>query len=164
MLTMVWLLGIVLFIVFWFIFPTFRILVLAVAGIIVLFVVGFIVNSNHKESVQKSLIPISQVQLNDIRLTHDSYSYELKGEVKNSSAYKLLDIYIKVTAFDCPELSITPTCTTIGQDDNVGISLNIPPNQLRAINYAHVNFSDMPKIKGNFLWSYEITGTRGMEF
>lgn len=146
---------------FWFVFPPFRKFALVVGGLIVLVIVGFILYSNHQESVSKSLILISQVQLNNLRLGQEYSSYKLTGEVKNNSSHDLFDVYLKVTAYDCPESSITPSCITIGQDDNVNISVNVPPNQVRAIDYAYVSLYSMPKVKGTFLWSYEITGTRG---
>lgn len=158
---MIWLLGIGLFIVFWFVFPPFRKFALIVGGLIVLVIIGFILNSKHEESVSKSLIPISQVQLNNLHLVQEYSSYMLTGEVKNNSSYDLFDVYLKVAAYDCPESSITHSCTTIGQDNNVSISVNIPPNQVRAIDHAYVSLYSMPKVKGTFLWSYEIMETRG---
>jgi hypothetical protein len=158
---MIWLLGIGLFIVFWFIFPPFRKFSLVVGGLIVLVIVGLIVYSNYKESFSKSLIPTSQVQLIDLRLGKQYSSYQLSGEVKNISEHTLFDVYLKVKAYDCPGSEITSSCTIIGQDNNVNISVNVPPNQVRAIDSAYVSLYSMPKVRGTFLWSYEITGTRG---
>jgi|SRR5208283_3778327 len=158
---MIWVLLIGLFIVFWFIFPPFRKFALVVVGIIVIVIAGFILYFKHEESVAKSLIPISQIQLNDLHLIQEYSSNKLTGELRNNSNHDLFDVYLKVTAYDCPESSITPACTAIGQDDNVNISVNIPPNQVRAIDNANVYLSSMPKVKGTFLWSYKIIGTRG---
>lgn len=160
---MIWLLGIGLFIVFWFVFPPFRKFALVVGGLIVLVIVGFIVYSNHEESVSKSLIQPSQIQLINLRLGQQYSSYQLSGEVKNNSTHTLFDVYLKVTAYDCPTSEITPSCTTIGQDNNVNISVNVPSNQVRAIDYAYVSLYQMPQVKGTFLWAYEITGTRGRD-
>lgn len=160
---MIWLLGIALTIVFWFIFPPFRKFILVVGGLFVLLIVGLILNSNYQESASKSLIPTSQIQLTNLRLVNDNIGEkELYGEVRNNSDKELLDVYLKITAYDCPESSITPSCTTIGQDDSVSaVSGIIPPHQVRVISGAFVSFYNMPSVKGNFLWSYEITGTRG---
>ena len=160
---MFWLLGFALIVIFWFVFPPFRKFILIVGGLFVLLTLGFILYNNFQESASKSLIPRSQIQLKNLRLGTDNIGEkELYGEVQNNSDKELLDIYLKITAYDCPESSITPSCTTIGQDDSVSVVQGvIPPHQVRAISGAFVSFYNMPSVKGNFLWSYEITGTRG---
>jgi len=158
---MVWILGIALFLLFWFIFPPFRKFALVAGGAIVVGILLILFITNEQEQSAKTLIPINQVQLNNLRLGKQYSSQELTGEVKNNSGHQLFDVYLKVTAFDCPGSSITSSCTAIGEDDHVDISVNVPPNQVRAINYAYVYLSNMPQVRGTFLWSYEITGTRG---
>ena len=159
-------LGAGLIVVFWFVFPPFRKFFLVGVISVVLLITGFIIystnESNYREKVSKSLISISQVQLDNLTLNQQYGSYQLSGEVKNnSSEHNLSDVYLKVTAYDCPEASITSSCTTIGEDDSVDISVNVPPNQVRAIDKDYVYLDSMPKAKGTFLWSYTITGTRG---
>lgn len=160
---MIWLLGFTIIVIFWFVFPPFRKFILVIGGLFILIIGGFILYSSYQESASKSLIPASQVQLTNLRLGTDSIgSKELYGEVQNNSDKELLDVYLKLTAYDCPESSITPSCSTIGQDDYVSVvSGVIPPHQVRAISGAYVSFYNLPTVKGNFLWSYEITGTRG---
>ncbi len=116
---MFWLLGFALIVIFWFVFPPFRKFILIVGGLFVLLTLGFILYNNFQESASKSLIPRSQIQLKNLRLGTDNIGEkELYGEVQNNSDKELLDIYLKITAYDCPESSITPSCTTIGQDDD----------------------------------------------
>ncbi len=157
---MIWLLGIGLFIIFWLVFPPFRKFAIVVGSLIVLIIVGIVLNERYKESVSKSLIPTSQVQINNLRLNKEYSSYKLTGEVRNNSNHDLESVYMKIIAYDCPSFSITPSCSIIGQDDNVSIWINIPNNQVRAIDQS-IYFNNMPQVKGTFLWSYEITGTRG---
>lgn len=183
---MIWILGIGLFIVFWFVFPPFRKFVLWGGALIALMVVGVVFYYKHKEAVEKSLIPSNQVELTNLSLWKD----KLSGEVKNNSDHELLDVRLEVKAFDCPLPPLPPgftldkrppppsghnlmpvdndpfycstpppSCITIGQD-SVYIWNTVPPHQVRAID-SHVSFSNLPSVKGGFCWSYEITGTRG---
>jgi hypothetical protein len=159
---MVWLLAIALLVVFWFVFPPFRKFVLVVGGFLVLLMAGTLLYYNHEESVSRSLIPASNVELTEMRLHSDSSSsYELLGEVRNTSEHELTGVLLKVTAYDCPGPSITSSCTTIGEDNSVSIYVDVPTNQVRTIDMTYVFLPSMPAPKGTFLWSYKIIGTQG---
>lgn len=151
-------LGLILILVF---VPSSRMFFLVLLGLIILLMVGLFVSNNYEEGVKKSLIPLTDVQFNDLRLLHGGVGYELGGEVKNNSSHNLWDVYLKITAYDCPEKNITQDCVAVGEDDNIDIAINIPPNQVRAMSNAYVSLYNLPNIKGQFLWKYEITGTRG---
>jgi hypothetical protein len=95
---MVWLLGIGLFIIFWYVFPPFRKFVLVVATVLVLLFAGYALYLNHEEAVEKSLIPFSQVELTKLGLEHGRMS----GEVKNNSDHSLSSLDLEIKAYDCP--------------------------------------------------------------
>ncbi len=159
---MIWIFGIGLFIVFWFVFPPFRKFVLWVGVILVLLISAVFLYTKHEKTVEESLIPFSKVELTDLKLVNG----KLLGEEKNNSDHDLLDVHLEVKAWDCPSPQLPPgvinlgsLCTTIGQD-SVYLWNMVPPHQKRAID-SHVFFSNLPSIKGEFRWSYEIVGTRG---
>jgi hypothetical protein len=128
-------------------------------AIIVLVIVGLTFQNKHKESVQGPRIPISQVQLINLHLVQRHQSYELTGEVRNNSDRRLSNVYLKIQVYDCSYSFITSSCTVIGQDDRVNISVDIPPNQARAIDNAFVSLSHMPERQGSPLWSYDVIET-----
>ena len=159
---MLWILVIGILIFLGFKYPAFGIFSLVCIGIIILVFVIIISSSNHKQEIAKSLISIDQIQLTNLTLNKSSMSYQLSGQVKNNSNYELEDITLAVTAYDCPTNTITSDCITIGQDNNVSTYVNIPSNQVRALNdVTYVNLDNMPPVKGMFLWSYKIVGTIG---
>lgn len=159
---MAWILGVGLLVLFCLLFPAFRKFALIAVAVIILVIVGFVANDKHQQQVAKSLIPISQVQLSGLALKHDYSSYSISGEIRNNSNSLLTDITATVKAYDCPENIINSSCTVIGEDDYVNLLTGtVPPNQVRAIDNAYVSFYNMPTVKGNFLWAYEITGTQG---
>ncbi len=157
---MAWLIGIGIIAFLCYKFPTFRVIILVVGGIAVLGIAWLLYSDNHQQQVAKTLIPINQIQLTNVRLGQGNFR-ELSGEARNNSSYELTGINLVVKAFDCPTDSITADCVTIGQDNNVSIYIDVPPNQVRGISSAYVSLNDMPPIKGRFLWSYDITGTTG---
>src|SRR5947199_669729 len=143
---MLWLLAFVVVVIFWFLFPPFRYFALAIGVLLVGLVTVLILYVQHEDAVSRSLIPASQVELTDLRLGEQYGSYQITGEVKNNSEHYLSSVHLKVRAFDCPASSITPSCTTIGQDDNVSLGVGVPPHQVRAVDHAYVSFYGMPKI------------------
>lgn len=143
-------------------FPGFRIFTIVVGIIIVLGTAALIYGSDRNQQIAKSLIPTDQVQLTNLRLNKGFSLYQLSGEVTNNSSHELTDITLAVTAYDCPSDIINSDCLTVGQDNNVSTYIDVPPNQVRALNDAtYVNLDNMPPIKGTFLWSYKIIGTIG---
>ncbi len=158
---MLWLLGIAIFIVFWFVFPPFRKFALIVGGIIVLGILLLIFWSDQQQQAAKSLIPTNQIAISNLQLGQQYGSYALSGEVTNNSDHELTGITLDVKAYDCPGSSITSNCTTIGEDQSAYFFTNIPSGQERSISDSFVSFGDMPPVQGQFLWSYTITGTTG---
>jgi len=167
---MAWVIGIGILIFLCIKFPNFRVFAIGIAVLIVLVIAYFIFSSQHDQEVRKTLITKDQIELTNLNLKTGSISnyYYLTAGIKNNSTHELTGINLTVKAYDCPGTSITSNCEIIGQDDNVDISVDVPANQVRAINsdnYAvnggSVSLDSMPRVKGQFLWSYDITGITG---
>ena len=161
---MVWIIAIGILIFLGLKFPAFGKFAFIGGGIVVLIIALIITwsvsDSNQKQKVAKSLIPINQIELTNLRLSKGFSLYQLSGEVKNNSAYELQDITLAVKAYDCPGNTITGDCTIVGEDDNVSTYIEVPPNQVRSLNdVTYVNLDNMPSIRGNFLWSYGLVST-----
>lgn len=145
-------------------YPVFGKFSIVVVGAIVLLAIIIIwwtvSDSNNKQKIAKSLIPIDQIELSNLKLNKGFSLYELSGEVKNNSNYELIDITLAVKAYDCPGYTITDECIIVGEDDNVSTYIDVPSGQVRSLNnVTDVNLDNMPPIKGNFLWSYSLVGT-----
>jgi hypothetical protein len=156
---MIWFLGICLIGFLIFYFPAFRRFSLYAIGtvcVIALLVYGYY---RQKETAEKSLISSSQLTLSDVTLTTD-FGYSISGEVQNNSRYALSAMTIKVTAFDCPTLVIDRSCRTIGEDEDVQVWTEVPPAQVRRFS-GYVTLSNMPAIRGKFVWQFEVVGTKG---
>ena len=157
---MVWLIVICIFIFLLYKFPTFRVIIFILGGILALVIVISISSSNAKFAKSKSLIPANQIEVSNLSLNKGYSLYQLSGELKNNSAYELQDITFAVKAYDCPSSTITNDCTVVGEDDNVSTYIDVPPGQVRSLNdVTYVNLDNMPSIRGTFLWSYNIVGT-----
>ena len=99
------------------------------------------------------------------------YYYLSSPQVKNNSDHELTGMNMTVTAYDCPTSSITSNCETIGQDTNVDIYIDVPAHQVRAMNSNNgyvtnggsVSLYNMPRLKGQFLWSYDVTSITGRD-
>jgi len=157
---MIWIIVIGLLILLWYKIPQFKKIL---GGLLIIIVVGLLLiwaSDSHSESVAKSLIPFNQVQINGIRLINNYGSYHAYGEVKNLSKYELTGLTLMIKAYDCPSMNITADCEVIGQDGNVSPFINIPSGQTRSFD-AYVSLANMPEVRGNFVWSYDIIGTRG---
>jgi hypothetical protein len=161
---MVWIIAIGILIFLGLKFPQFGKFTLIGGGIIILIIALIITwsisDSNQKQKVAKSLIPVNQIELSNLRLNKGFSLYQLSGEVKNNSAYQLEDITLAVKAYDCPGNTITNECTIIGEDDDVSTYIEVPSNQVRSLNdVTYVNLDNMPPVRGNFLWSYDLVST-----
>jgi hypothetical protein len=107
-------------------------------------------------------VPLNQVELTDLRLSKGFSLYKLSGNVKNNSTHHLQSITLLVKAYDCPSNTITSDCQIIGEDDRVSTYVDVPPNQVRALNdVTFVKLDNMPQVKRTFIWSYDLTGTIG---
>ncbi len=161
---MVWIIAIGILLFLGLKFPKFGKFALVGGGIIILLIALIITwsvsDSNQKQQVAKSLIPINQIELSNLRLSKGFSLYQLSGEVKNNSSYELQDISLAVKAYDCPDTTITSNCTIVGEDDNVSTYIDVHPNQVRSLNnVTYVNLDNMPPVRGNFLWSYNLVST-----
>lgn len=158
---MLWLIGIALFLLFWFIFPPFRKFAV-IAGILIVAGIGIILLwSSQQEQASMSLIKPYQIEIDNLRLGQQYSSYSLSGQIKNNSDHELTDIVLDVKAFDCPTSSITSACNTIGEDKNAYFFVDVPAGQVRSMSDSFVSFGDMPPVQGQFLWSYSIVEIKG---
>lgn len=160
---MIWLLGIALIIVFWFVFPPFRVFILIVGGILVVGIIVILLWTGGEQQAAASLISPSQIVFNNVRLSQQNGFYNLTGAVQNNSSHELTGVTLDVKAYDCPTNTITSDCATIGEDTNVDILITVPAGQIREITNDDdfVSLYDMPPIRNIFLWNYSITGTTG---
>jgi hypothetical protein len=152
---MAWLIGLGIVAFLCYAFPTFRVIILVIGGIAVLGISWLLYDSNQQQQVAKTLIPSNQIELINLKLG----SYRITGEVKNNSQHTLTGVDLLVKAYDCPSSAITTECITIGED-KVSFFATVPPSQLRAVD-SSVYWSNLPSIKGVFLWSYDVTDTTG---
>ena len=155
---MAWVVGIFLFILLLFAFPAFRVFAVGALLILVIGGVAWWQSNEQSDRRAKTLIPKTDVEFEVIKLFYD-YSYKLSGTLKNNNGENILSgVNLIVQARDCPTNIVSPECTIIGEDD-VYIITNIPPHQARTFD-THVSFYNMPSVKGTFVWSYSVTGTR----
>ena len=172
---MIWIIAIGILLFLGLMYPHFgKVALMGVGAVILLIVIAIgwmYVSSSNEQKAAESLISPAQLELINLELFRPTSSggyppppgWNLTGEIKNNSNHTLTFAEVAITAFDCPEDTLTPQCETIGESDvYLGIS-DVPPHQRRSITNVTVYFNDMPAIKGNFLWSYEITETRGVK-
>jgi hypothetical protein len=153
---MVWIIGLGIFAFLFFRFPAFRALSLLGGGILVLFIIWAINSSNEHRRFEKSLIKANEVQIANLRLTNGHMS----GIVRNNSKYELSDVSLDVKAYDCQGLTITSDCEIIAEEKSFAFYLLVPPGQVRSLE-RDIYFTNMPPIKGHFLWNYTIVETEG---
>lgn len=149
-------------------FPEFRIFAIVLSVILVVIVISLFYYDNNRQQVSKTLIKISDIEIQDLVLHSSSggsglgnfvpqtVSYSLSGEVKNNSKYDLGSVTLELLAYDCVSDFIDQSCQTIG-DTKVPLFAGAPPNQIRSISSSYVSFDNMPSVKNNFLWKYEVS-------
>lgn len=172
---MTWIIAIGILLFLGLMYPHFgKVALMGVGAVILLIVVAFwwiYVSSSNEQKAAESLISPAQLELINLQLFRPSSGgygyvtssgYNLTGEIKNNSSHTLTSANVAISAYDCPSDTIDAQCETIGESD-VYLSITVPPHQRRSITNETAYFNDMPSIKGNFLWSYEITETRAIE-
>jgi hypothetical protein len=116
--------------------------------------------SSLMEQKAKKLITAEQLEQIDFKLGELSAYWDLTGQIKNNSTHTLTGLTIKARAYDCPTESTSPDCEIIGEDDDVYISVVVPPGQTRKVD-SIVSFYNMPSVKKHFVWAYEISEIKG---
>src|SRR5258707_14679873 len=95
-------LGLGIFGFLFFAFPAFRTVALVAGGLCVLAIAWVFLSDQNSTNAAKRLIPVTQLELNNLRLPKSYSFYELTGEVRNNSPHVLTGLTLVVTAFDCP--------------------------------------------------------------
>ncbi len=165
---MAWIIAIGILIFLGLKFPAFGKFAIGIGILIILAIAYFIFSSQHEQEVRKTLINKDQIELTGLTLRTGSisnYYYLSAPAIKNNSSHELTGMTMVVKAYDCPGSSITPECSVIGEDNNVDIYVDVPAGQTRAINNdggyvtngGSVSLNNMPRVNGQFLWSYDIS-------
>lgn len=106
----------------------------------------------------------SQVELRHLTLGRregGAGAYALGGEVANNSGRTLTGLTLDVRVYDCPRDVITSKCVVISENQDVSVSLDVPPHQVQPIAPTAVDLSGVPTVMGHFLWSCTLTGATG---
>ena len=110
-----------------------------------------------EDSVARTRIALSQVDVEDVALRPSIGSFQLTGRIRNRSwLYRLTRLEIVVRILDCA----TPTqCETIGQETAIVLT-DVPPQQVRALD-EYVQFSNLPPRRGRPTFDYRIVSLSG---
>ena len=116
--------------------------------------------SMHQIEVSKHLIPISDVQLEDLQLipSYSSEDYRLKARIHNNSkSYSVTGAEVQLTMKDCAINS----CEIVGQT-TASLWEMVPPSQTRGVD-VYVYFLAVPPARGKYQWDYRIACVRAIE-
>lgn len=114
--------------------------------------------NKKRDEEAKTLIPISQVQFEDLQLQGIQRDSRLIGRVKNNSTtYNLSGLELEISVQDCIEAH----CDTVGQATVSPFGLDIPPGQVRGLSES-VYFSNLPERRGTYQWNYHVIWVKGM--
>jgi len=136
--------------------PRFGLTIGGLIGAFVLIAIGIFwywdAEQKRETEQAKGRIPISQVELVDLRLA----SSRLTGRARNRSPrYTLSAVTLRIIVRDC----VKDQCEIVAQDDR-DLWLSVPPGQARDFDTV-VSFGRLATPHGSLGWSYEIIGTRG---
>ena len=120
--------------------------------------VGFIIWQDTQErELEFQRIPVVQAQLShmQVRPGLNSRSFVVTGRLQNvAQSFIILSATLQATIEDCHATE----CEIVGQE-NVEISLEIPPNQPRDFSIT-IPFPTIPKIIREARWRYDILRVR----
>jgi hypothetical protein len=130
---------------------------LVAAGVIVVGAVLIVYSTasfNNEREAARSLIPLTDVEIDDARLGgFDRFT----GRIRNSNrSHTLSSFDVKVTIRDCAP---SGQCEVVGQT-NTSVYANVPPGQARDFS-DYLFFNPPPRIRGRMEWSYVIDATSG---
>jgi len=138
-------------------FPRFR-RALGLTLMVLFGAIGFIIWQDAQErELEFERIPLSQAQLShmQVRPGLNSRSFVVTGRLQNvAQSFIILSATLQATIEDCHATE----CEIVGQE-NVEISLEIPPNQARDFSIT-IPFPTIPKIIGEARWRYDILRVR----
>ena len=123
--------------------------------------VGGLLYIHYRGEEQRTLtlIPKSELVLDNVTLSPYVGSYRIAGRITNRSAkFSVKQIDIAVTVQDCPRVA-EEQCVTIGKSNEI-LNFDIPPGEARDFAES-VRFSGSnSKLKGRLEWSYSILQIR----
>jgi hypothetical protein len=147
--------------------PGFRITVLLLVGVLVLWFFNWIAESNKRSreydqamAARSNYVAEPAIKANDLSIQKMSFKNEygeywtLKGTVANNSERPLSALRFTVTMTDCPP---TKECFIIGQEP-ASAELTVPADQVRAFSTG-LTFKNMPATT-NPRWKYELVSAR----
>ena len=142
-------------------FRRFRYLLLALIGLLVLAITGYISNRNAEEEASKHRVRTDQLVFTDLRMGPAGFgsSYRLTGRVRNNSPYRVFQVKAKFRALDCSDQS---HCDVVGEEEEWDICPLVPPGQVRDIDTS-IFFGSGTQVRGRFQWDYQITEIRARE-
>lgn len=153
---MVWLFATVVFLtVVWLLVVSETARKVALWGVIALVALGgwFYFDGQRKERLAVTSIRPEEVELSQLTLYY-SYSWHLKGTVKNRSASKALDsLTVNIKVSDCR----SKPCEIVA-DEDVPISERTPPGQTRFFD-VYTTLEDQALPDG-WTWSYQVKEVR----
>jgi hypothetical protein len=138
--------------------PSFRKVVLIIAGVITLTVIGYTAYDKQQTEASKRLVRFDQLDFTDMRLGLGDYASKLTGRVKNNSKYTVFEVRASIRALDCDQ---NEKCEVIGEEEQDIVPV-VPPGQVRDVDKS-IYFSGNTKPRGKFQWNYRITEVRARE-
>jgi hypothetical protein len=131
---------------------------LPLAGATIIGIIGFLAwYQDHERTLSKQRIPVSEVELVDLRLTDGARgAKEISGRIRNHSRnFTLVELRIQASMEDC----IDDHCEVINQTD-VTLKPAIPPEQARDF-HERIYFQTVPAPRGQVTLNYQVISTRG---
>jgi len=102
-------------------------------------------------------IALTELEFHDVQIRaacHDRY--EFVGRIRNKSKeYSLQSVAVRILYYDCTDRLDAGTCEVIGERHET-IYLTIPPGQETAFKEPIYVFGDLLKVRGEFVWRYEV--------
>ena len=141
-------------------YPGFRKVLLFLGAAVVALGIGFYLYLENEERIEKkrnvlarSLISVTDVDFQNLRLSQSYGSWKLAGLIKNNSRYEITALQLTVDVSDCDQDG--KKCVVVGSDDSVTEYLiEIPPGQARGLD-SYVSFANLPELK-NWNWTYRV--------
>jgi hypothetical protein len=157
-----WIIGLAGFaLIVWFMVKNrvFRYVVLGIVAVLSLGGWVWYEQDQEEERRLSTLIRPHDIEVRDARLGTSGDYRTLTATIKNNSVYQLSSISITVTVFDCPVGQPSgPQCETVGEG-TVWSGVSIPAGQIRAVETS-VGLRNMPPLRGEMRWRYEIASLR----
>ncbi|MEJ2565779.1 MAG: hypothetical protein P8164_02820 [Gammaproteobacteria bacterium] len=132
--------------------------VLPVALAMVIGIIGYLAwYQNHELDLSKRRIPVAEVELADMKITHETRGRQVTGRVRNhSQKYTLTELQLRVSMEDCAK---NGHCEVINQTD-ITLKPEVPPGQARDFREPLYLSSPLAP-RGKLVLHYAVMSTRG---